>query len=104
MGLAIESKTVTDIAVSGDRSLRFELPGNSTASFGDFEHNFTPDSENRGNGPYPVQFGNGEEFYVRWRQRFSPEALIEYQANSGGDTGSSARSSPSSAPPVSGRQ
>jgi hypothetical protein len=47
--------------------------------------NFTPGSLNFSNtDSYPVQFGQGEEFYVQWRQRFSPEFLNTNYTGGGG--------------------
>jgi hypothetical protein len=47
--------------------------------------NFTPGSPNFSNtNPYPVQFGEGEEFYVQWRQRFSSEFLSTNYTGGGG--------------------
>lgn len=59
---------VTDMQASGTGSLRFTVPSNSGSdSSGSFELNF---SDN-----YSVQFGENQEFYVQWRQRFSPGFL-----------------------------
>jgi hypothetical protein len=53
---------------SGTGSLKFTIPTRSPAnSSGDFWLDFADDLS--------VQFGAGEEFYVQWRQRFSPELL-----------------------------
>jgi hypothetical protein len=71
----------TTVKASGTGSLKFTVPGNSGPnSAGTFLMNFSPGTRNtlRSNGDgiaYPVQFGPGEEFYVQWRQRFSPEML-----------------------------
>jgi hypothetical protein len=47
--------------------------------------NFTPGSLNFSpSNPYPVQFGEGEEFYVQWRQRFSAEFLATNYTGGGG--------------------
>jgi hypothetical protein len=47
--------------------------------------NFTPGSPNySASNPYPIQFGEGEEFYVQWRQRFSAEFLAAHYAGGGG--------------------
>lgn len=78
------AKIVTNVKASGNGSLRFELPSNAPAdSSGSFHFNFTPNSSNFGQGPYPVQFDSGDEFYVQWRQRFSPEFLQEFDLSSG---------------------
>ena len=59
---------VTDVKASGSGSLRFEIPSNSGSdSSGSFWLNFRDDLS--------IQFGEGEEFYIQWRQRFSPEFL-----------------------------
>jgi hypothetical protein len=59
---------VTDIKASGGGSLRFAIPPFSPANTsGEFWLEFADDLS--------VQFGAGEEFYVQWRQRFSPELL-----------------------------
>ena len=58
----------TDIKSSGTGSLRFEIPTNTGGdTSGSFWQDFSDDLS--------VQFGEGEEFYVQWRQRFSPEFL-----------------------------
>jgi hypothetical protein len=58
----------TTTKASGAGSLRFEIPGNTPAdSSGTFALNFSDD--------LALQFGEGEEFYVQWRQRFSPEMM-----------------------------
>jgi hypothetical protein len=62
------SEIVTDVAASGGGSLRFTVPPFSPAnSSGEYWLEFADDLS--------VQFGSGEEFYVQWRQRFSPEML-----------------------------
>ncbi len=68
---------VQDIRASGDGSLRFEIPSNSGSdSSGSFWMNFSDDLS--------VQFGEGSEFYVQWRQRFSKEFLeTNYQGGGG---------------------
>jgi hypothetical protein len=65
------AKIVTDVRASGLGSLRFEVPSNSPSdSSGSFWLNFADDLS--------VQFGEGDEFFVQWRQRFSPEFLNAY--------------------------
>jgi hypothetical protein len=55
------------LAVSGC-SLRFTIPSRSGAgASGSWFVNFSDD--------FSVRFGEGEEFYVQWRQRFSPAFL-----------------------------
>src|SRR5262249_59420172 len=62
-------RVVTDVKASGAGSLRFEIPSNTGAdTSGSFWQNFG------------AQFGEGEEFFVQWRQRFSPEMLSTYYA------------------------
>lgn len=68
---------VQDVKASGTGSLRFEIPSNSGSdSSGSFWLNFSDDLS--------IQFGEGEEFYVQWRQRFSKELLgADYQGGGG---------------------
>lgn len=67
-GLRARVELAADQKASGDSSLKFFMPSNSGAGFaGQFYANFSDD--------YSVQFGEGEEFYVQWRQRFSMEFL-----------------------------
>jgi hypothetical protein len=62
------AEVVSDVKASGKGSLRFTIPPYSPANTsGSFWLDFADD--------YSVQFGAGEEFYVQWRQRFSPELL-----------------------------
>jgi hypothetical protein len=75
----------TSIRASGAGSLKFTVPSLSAPnSSGAFSTNFTPGSRNFVEAAYPVQFGQGEEFYVQWRQRFSPEFLRNKWAGGGG--------------------
>ncbi|MFO0706542.1 MAG: hypothetical protein U0412_06780 [Nitrospira sp.] len=68
---------VHDVKASGAGSLRFEIPSNSGSdSSGSFWLNFADD--------FSVQFGERQEFYVQWRQRFSPELLNTRYAGGGG--------------------
>lgn len=66
-------------AASGGGSLLFTIPSNSGSSFGAYFTNFSDD--------FSVQFGVGDDFYVQWRQRFSPELLdtIYYEDYAAGD-------------------
>lgn len=67
---AIYDRATRDTAVkaSGDSSLKFTIPSNSGSdSSGSYFTNFSPDLS--------IQFGENSEFYVQWRQRFSPEFL-----------------------------
>jgi len=67
----------TKIKASGSGSLRFTIPTHSGAnSSGDFWLEFADDLS--------LQFGAGEEFYVQWRQRFSPEMLSTYYTGGNG--------------------
>ncbi len=71
------AKVVTDVKASGAGSLRFEIPSNTPAdTSGSYWQNFADDSS--------VQFGEGEEFFVQWRQRFSPELLGTRYRGGGG--------------------
>ena len=84
----------TTTKASGAGSLKMTIPpraGPNTS--GSFAMNFTPGSLNQryaggdhDKGPhyYAVQFGEGEEFYVQWRQRFAPEFLTTKYAGGGG--------------------
>ena len=71
------ARVVTDVKASGAGSLRFEIPSNTAAdTSGSFWQNFSDDLS--------IQFGEGEEFYVQWRQRFSREFLDTfYEGGSG---------------------
>jgi hypothetical protein len=61
-------RVVTDVKASGAGSLRFEVPSNTSAdTSGGYGQNFSDDLS--------VQFGEGQQFFVQWRQRFSPEFL-----------------------------
>jgi len=58
----------TDQKSSGRSSLKFYMPSQTGAGFaGQFYANFSSDNS--------IQFGEGEQFYVQWRQRFSAEFL-----------------------------
>jgi hypothetical protein len=58
----------TSVKASGAGSLRFTIPTNTSSdTSGSYFTNFSSDLS--------VQFGAGEEFYVQWRQRFSPEFI-----------------------------
>ena len=78
------TKVVTDESASGAGSLRFEIPSQAPPdSSGSFHMNFTPGTTNYGNGPYPIQFGEGDEFFVQWRQKFSQDFLRTFQTTAG---------------------
>jgi len=67
----------TAVKASGAASLKFTVPSNSPAnSSGSFFTNFSDDLS--------TQFGENSEFYVQWRQRFSPEFLNVAFAGGGG--------------------
>lgn len=73
------SRATQDSAVkaSGGSSLRFTIPANSGSdSSGSYFTNFSNDLS--------VQFDAGQEFFVQWRQRFSPEFLATKFAGGGG--------------------
>lgn len=74
-----ESRTrvVSDLKASGAGSLRFTVPSQSgEGSSGSFSINFSPDLS--------FQVGEGQEFYVQWRQRFSADLLKTIFTNSEG--------------------
>jgi len=67
----------TTLKASGNSSLKFVIPANSGAnSSGHYWINF---SDN-----LLTQFGENSEFYVQWRQRFSPEFINTNYAGGGG--------------------
>ena len=58
----------TDQKASGQSSLKFFVPSESGAGYsGQFYARFSEDNS--------VQFGEGDEFYVQWRQRFTRSFL-----------------------------
>jgi hypothetical protein len=58
----------TVIKASGNSSLRFTVPPRSAAdTSGSYFTNFSTDLK--------AQFGENSDFYIQWRQRFSPEFL-----------------------------
>jgi MYXO-CTERM domain-containing protein len=62
---------------SGASSLLFTIPSNSAAdTSGSYFTNFSEDLS--------VQFDGDSEFYVQWRQRFSPEFIAEPYVGGGG--------------------
>jgi hypothetical protein len=68
---------VTEVKASGTGSLRFEIPsGTGADTSGSYRQNFSDDLS--------VQFGEGQEFFVQWRQRFSPELLDTHYRGGGG--------------------
>jgi len=65
------------IKASGASSLKFTIPSLSGAnSSGSYFTNFSSDLQ--------TQFGENAEFYIQWRQRFSPEFLNTSYAGGGG--------------------
>ena len=67
----------TTVKASGTGSLMFTVPSNSGAdTSGSFFTNFARDRS--------VLFGENSEFFVQWRQRFSPEFLNVAFAGGGG--------------------
>ena len=67
----------TSVKASGGGSLRFTIPSNSPSdTSGAYFTNFSKDLS--------VQFNGGQEFFVQWRQRFSPEFLATKFAGGGG--------------------
>jgi hypothetical protein len=62
-----------DQKASGAGSMKFTVPNGTGADpTGSWWSNIKDD--------YSVQFGEGEVFYVQWRQRFSPEMLRQFTA------------------------
>lgn len=67
----------TSVKASGNSSLKFTIPSNSGSdSSGAYFTNFSSDLS--------VQFDSNQEFYVQWRQRFSPEFITTQYAGGGG--------------------
>ena len=67
----------TAVKASGAGSLRFTIPSNTGAdTSGSWFTNFSTDLS--------TQFGENSEFFVQWRQRFSPELLTTKFTNGGG--------------------
>lgn len=65
------------IKASGNSSLRFTIPSRSDAnSSGSYFTNFSDDLS--------VRFGENSEFWIQWRQRFSPEFLNTSYEGGGG--------------------
>lgn len=66
----------TAVKSSGNSSLRFDIPPLSPAdTSGSFFLNFADD--------FSARFGAGQDLYVQWRQRFSPEMLRKFQGANG---------------------
>ena len=67
----------TSLKASGAGSLKFTIPAVSGSdTSGAYFANFSSDLS--------VQFGGNQEFYVQWRQRFSPEFIANKYAGGGG--------------------
>src|SRR5205085_3928315 len=67
----------TSVKASGNSSLKFVIPSNSGAdTSGSYFANFSPDLS--------IQFGENADFFVQWRQRFSPEFLSTQYAGGNG--------------------
>jgi len=67
----------TSVKASGASSLKMTIPSNSDAdTSGSYFANFSSDLS--------VQFSENAEFYVQWRQRFSPEFLNTFYNSSNG--------------------
>lgn len=70
----------TTIKASGAGSLRMEVPSHSAANTsGGWRENFSDD--------YSVQFGENQEFYMQWRQRFSTTMLTNVYQHTRGNGG-----------------
>ncbi len=67
----------SSVKASGNSSLKFTIPSNSGANTsGSYWANFSAD--------LLTQFGENSDFYVQWRQRFSPEFLSTIYQDAGG--------------------
>jgi len=67
----------SSVKASGNSSIKFTIPSNSGAnSSGVYWANFSTD--------LLTQFGENSDFYVQWRQRFSPEFLTTIYQGGGG--------------------
>lgn len=67
----------TTTRTSGNGSLKFTIPSNSGAdTSGTYFTNFSDDLS--------LQFGENAEFFIQWRQRFSPEYIATQYAGGGG--------------------
>ena len=67
----------TTVKASGNSSLRFTIPSNSGSdTSGSYFTNFSSDLS--------LQFGENSDFFIQWRQRFSPEFINTRFAGSGG--------------------
>ena len=67
----------TSIKASGNGALKFTVPSLSGSdSSGTYFTNFSPNLS--------TQFGANQEFFIQWRQRFSPEFIANQYAGAGG--------------------
>ena len=67
----------TTVKASGSSSLKFTIPANSRSdSSGAYFTNFSADLS--------TQFGENSDFFIQWRQRFSPEFVATKFAGGGG--------------------
>lgn len=74
---AAEPVVDANVKASGAGSLLFIIPSNSPANTsGSYFRNFSDDLQ--------VQFGEEEEFFIQWRQRFSRELLAARYKGGGG--------------------
>jgi hypothetical protein len=65
------------VKASGNSSIKFTIPSNSGAnSSGSYFTNFSD--------TLTTQFGGNSEFYIQWRQRFSPEFISTLYQGGGG--------------------
>lgn len=66
------------LSASGGGSVRFRLPANSgSGNGGSLRINFS-------DAPFSIQFGENEEFYIQWRQRFDSAMLANKYTREGG--------------------
>lgn len=76
-GTAAEPVIDNAVSASGGGSLRFDVPPRSSANAaGTWYANFSQD--------LATQFGENSEFYVQWRQRFSPAMVDTFFRQVGG--------------------
>jgi hypothetical protein len=67
----------TTVKASGASSLKFTIPSKSSAdSSGSFFTNFADDLS--------IQFGENEQFFIQWRQRFTRELITRQYKGGGG--------------------
>ena len=67
----------TSVKASGSSSLKFTIPANSGSdTSGSYFTNFSTDLS--------TQFGENSDFYIQWRQRFSPEYINTKYAGAAG--------------------